>query len=104
MVTYQGAPVATGKIEFLSPDGISTVANAEIRNGQYKIPAVAALGPGQYRVSIVSMLLRSDFDEPGERPAEMPEVVDIPEKYNTRTELKADVGEAPQQTLNFNLE
>ena len=75
MVTYRGTPLAPGKIEFSTEEG--TQAFAAIHDGKYTVAAVAGLEPGHYRVSIVSMHLRSHSDEPpqpgGVRAAAMAE-------------------------------
>jgi hypothetical protein len=51
-VTLDGAPLASGSIEF-TPLGGGVSSGAVIEAGKYQIPAESGLPPGKYRVSIV---------------------------------------------------
>jgi hypothetical protein len=51
-VTLDGAPLASGSIEF-TPLGGGVSSGAVIDGGKYEIPAESGLPPGKYRVSIV---------------------------------------------------
>lgn len=93
-VTLDGNPLASGNIEFdpLAEDGLSSGAN--LRAGQFEIPAANGLPAGEYRVRIYA----STEDPAPLTPEEaaMPElhrpgISLIPQRYNQATELRARV-------------
>jgi hypothetical protein len=79
-----------------------------ITNGAYSIPAESGPTPGKYKVTIRSA------GESGAAPAadEMPGMAPtpskankdpIPEKYNTKSELTAEITESGTTEVNFEL-
>ena len=100
-VSFQGTPLATGTIEFFSPDDPAQTCLTQVANGKYFIPGAGGLLPGTYGVRIESVFVRAAR---GEATDVVPKVVDIPAKYNSDTELTAEVGEQAQQTIDFQLE
>ena len=105
-ITFGGEPVATGTIEFvpIGPEG--NLGGSPIRDGNYTIPKIAGLSPGEYQVKIVSKRLRADMDEPpkpGEALKPLPAVVNIPAKYNVDTELIETISGEDSQAIDFDL-
>lgn len=98
-VTYDGQPIESGRIMFRETQGEQRAFSAEIVNGAYK--AETATGPMRVEV-IGSRLVPGKFDEsnPGEK-VPMGEMY-IPEKYNSRSELTADI-QPGENTVNFDL-
>lgn len=87
-VTFDGAPIEDGRIQFRSIEGDQRAFAGVIENGEYTV----RVEPGPTAVEIrASRLIEGKFDEsnPGE-PAPMGEMY-IPEKYNSRTELEVTV-------------
>jgi hypothetical protein len=95
-VTFQGKPIDNGHISFLSTaEHPGPVAGALIRDGHFSIPAEMGLEPGTYRVSI------SYVKGVGERTPEQiaagastPGKELIPEEFNTKSWLTAEVKES----------
>ena len=109
-VSLDGAPLATGLIEFTPAPGTTGVAaGGVIENGSYAIPDKGPL-PGSYQVRITA--IRATGRQvpmptigPGARPGAMMEekVQYIPARYNTETELVVEI-EAGKNRHNFELE
>jgi hypothetical protein len=103
-VTFQGAPLATGTIEFSSADG-RYQSGATLAKGVFSVPAEKGLPPGKYTVRV------SSVQESGPAPAGPPgpeaekHVAKqlIPAKYNAQSELTAEVTKAGSKTLSFDL-
>lgn len=107
-VTMDGAPLDYGAINFLPDAGNSAQvgAGAVIENGEYSIPREQGLPPGKYRVAITSPSggAPSEPDkgltaEQAMNQATVASKEQLPPKYNTETELTAEVsaGSAPLQ-------
>jgi hypothetical protein len=96
-VTFDGEPVKEGRIAFI-PDRGGQGGGGAITNGYYTLD----VPPGKYRVEInaskMTKLPGGQVGMYGEKE-ELREY--IPEKYNAKTELKADV--PPPASLDFNL-
>lgn len=102
-VTLDDKPLPSGSISFDpadpgKPDAVS--AGATISNGSYSVAQADGLTPGVYRVSINSRggaAAVSPTEAPGAPPKTRPKDL-IPEKYNTKSTLKAEVkpGESPR--------
>jgi hypothetical protein len=87
-VTFDGQPVQEGRIQFRAVGGDQRAFSGEIKNGLYVLEALA----GKASVEIVaSRLVPGKFDEsnPGEK-VPVGEMY-IPARYNSQTELTADV-------------
>lgn len=87
-VTFDGKPVEEGRVQFREVGGEQRSFSGLIENGAYAIETA----PGAMRVEVrASRLIPGKFDEsnPGEKEP-MGEMY-IPEKYNSRSELTADV-------------
>jgi hypothetical protein len=87
-VTFAGAPVETGTITFRKAEGDSRAFSGDISNGQYQLEAEE----GKMTVEIIASRPTGKFDDsnPGTDPVPIGEMY-IPEKYNAKTELTADV-------------
>ncbi len=103
-VTIDGQPLDRGSIEF-HPDGEEgTVTGGVIREGTFEIPATQGAKPGKYSVRIFASSggVEAEPDEPPGPEAEGQVAEErIPAKYNTETELSADIGEQGAVDLRF---
>ncbi len=94
-VTFDGAPVESGEIQFLPADDQGSVGAGQITNGEYSIECA----PGPKKVVIIAT---KEADQPA--PDGLPNYISyIPEKYNQRTTLTAEV-EPGTNEINFDLE
>ena len=87
-VTFDGQPIAEGRIQFRAVEGDQRAFSGEIKNGQYTLQALA----GKMKVEIIaSRPVPGKFDEsnPGEK-VPVGEMY-IPARYNSQTELTAEV-------------
>ncbi|OWK38176.1 hypothetical protein FRUB_07296 [Fimbriiglobus ruber] len=94
-VQYEGEPVTEGDIMFASEDKTIGPEGGKIKDGKYALK----VREGKNRVEI-----RGTKIIPGKKGSMGEPFVDsfIPEKYNTKTELTADVGSG-KTTHNFEL-
>ncbi len=98
-VTFDGQPIAEGRITFRGTGSDPRAFSAEIKNGQYQMEAMA----GQMKVEVIaSRPVPGKFDEsnPGEK-VPVGEMY-IPAKYNSQSELTAEVTTGKNE-LNFDL-
>ena len=103
-VTLDGQPLASGNIEFtpLAPGGVSS--GETISGGRYEIEAVRGLPPGEYRVRIYSSEKSTAPPTPEEAalPAlHRPGVERIAPRFNTASQLKAEVTGAGPNRFDF---
>ncbi|RIK77039.1 MAG: hypothetical protein DCC67_13160 [Planctomycetota bacterium] len=95
-VTLDGAPLATGEIEFTPTEETGgPAAGAVIEGGRYEVPAVAQglrIG-GVYKVRIISLAGRGNFAKDPNAPGGQREALEniIPARYNENTELQITV-------------
>jgi hypothetical protein len=79
------------------PDG-----GASITNGKYEISASPGLSPGSYHVSIsASAGSPADPSAPPGEPVPTKQI--IPEQYNVKTVLRAEVTAGGKNEVNFDL-
>jgi hypothetical protein len=102
-VTYKGEPVKAGSISFGSDDPKASSASGAITDGKYDIASASGLTPGKYKVIVTY----PDPKAPKPREDQMPgDVVAarelLPEKYNAKTELSADI-KAQDNEVNYEL-
>lgn len=100
-VTYKGEPIKNGLISFIPQGSQASAGGASIINGKYEVPAKPGLPPGQYAVSI-NVPTGAGKAAPGAEEApgaggEKATRETLPAKYNSKTELKADV--QPSKTM-----
>jgi len=106
LITYNGEPIRSGSVVFvpIDPEGRESIkTGGPIVNGMYELEA--KLGPrrGAYRVEVLWMRPTGKkliFDDP---PVEVDEIRNVlPTKYNTETELSAEV-KSVENVFNFEL-
>jgi hypothetical protein len=105
-VTYKGKPLVYGQIEFYPSDGQKTPLTLEIKDGKFAADKVRGLSAGKYSVRISGFdgpLPASSPDEPGKMMGSMPKAV-VPEKYNTKSALTADIKSGDKNELTFTLD
>ncbi len=110
-VTMDSQPLPKGTILFL-PEGNqaeeASSATGEIANGEFSIPRSRGPVPGKYKVSISHTdqpegRVKIQLKKPGKKPATgFTEL--IPAKYNTKTELKAEIPRGGKSDLDFPLQ
>jgi len=94
-VTLDGNPIPEGEIIFLAPDGSATPSAGPIRDGKFKCRATR--GMKKVQINATRDTGRKEMDGWPIRESI------IPERYNTRTELTADVGASKTNDFTFEL-
>jgi hypothetical protein len=101
-VAYDGQPVERGVIKFFPIDGAGPTAAAIIANGVYQV----RIPPGSKRVQIEGFRVvgrhRDNLADPKSPLLEDLEQM-LPAKYNTKTELTADVQRRVMNRCSFDL-
>jgi hypothetical protein len=100
-VSYKGAVVEQGSIQFLAADGKNSFGTS-IENGRYAIPSKQGLNPGSYKIVISSLEGAGVPKDPGGIPGPPPKER-IPAKYNSKSELTREI-KSGQTTQDFNLD
>jgi hypothetical protein len=108
-VNLSGKPLEGGTIQFQpKTNGISTVCGAGISNGQYTISRSEGLVPGKYQVLIYGVVAQTEpatatptsvGDTPPKRGAKEP----IPQQYNSKSVLTAEVTKGGPNKFDFEL-
>jgi hypothetical protein len=106
-VTLDGQPLADGVIQFTPAGGSGQVSGGtQIQGGKYSIAREQGLVPGSYNVAI-NAATKSERTKPAQvgagRAAELPKEL-IPAKYNSATELKAEVKKGGPHDFSFTLQ
>lgn len=103
-VTWQGEPLANGIISFRPCDDQPFAGGAIIQDGAYFIPREKGLTPGGYLVRINASAADPSLPPPpeGERDTR-PGVELLPRKYNTASELTAEVSSWGRTYVSFDL-
>jgi len=95
-VTFDGQPLANGFVQFVPVDSKTSPESGRIANGLYRLESKA----GKVSVHILSTRLTGKMDPVmGTAIEEM----FIPERYNSKSELKADVVADKANSIDFNL-
>jgi hypothetical protein len=101
-VTFEGEPVKEGRIQFSPAAGNGAARSAEIKEGAYELNAE----PGKMKVEITaSRIVPGKFSEPAS-PDEAPQPLGemyIPEQYNSKTTLEAEVKSSGDNNIPFQL-
>ncbi|MDY0171145.1 MAG: hypothetical protein RBS80_31690 [Thermoguttaceae bacterium] len=101
-VTLDGVPLDSGSIHFEPLDGAGGHGSGcVIAGGKYILPATHGLPDGHYRVSISAP--EATNQEPSMGAEVPPPVERIPEQYNVRTQLTAQVTRDGSNTFDFEL-
>ncbi len=94
-VTFDGQPIATGEILFMPADGKGRSDAGKIVDGSFKCQAT----PGMKTVRI-----SATKELPEKAPDGLPNYVSyIPAKYNSSSELTADIQKSGKNELQFDL-
>lgn len=107
-VTLDGTPLARGVISF-DPEGGSTGAQpvgGVVTDGSYSIDSAAGPTPGKYKVSIRSASTETPDDANGPGPSsprKKPAADPIPERYNAKSTLTAEVQASGSTSADFAL-
>ncbi len=99
-VTFDGAPVEDGRIQFRKAEGDQKAFSTEIKAGAYKCETEA----GAMQVEITASRPSGKFDtsNPDDPPQPIGEMY-IPAKYNSETTLTADVKDSGENVIPFEL-
>jgi len=98
-VTFEGAPVETGRITFRQVGGDQQAFSGEIKDGAYSLKAQA----GKMTVHILaSRIIPGKFDNSNGTPEPMGEMY-LPKKYNDNSELTAEVTPSGSNDFPFDL-
>jgi hypothetical protein len=102
-VSYQGAPLDHGSIEFAPVGDEGIFSGAPIVAGTYEIPEENGLTAGEYEVRISSSSGETATEEeaPGESTVTAKER--IPSDYNVATTLKVTVQPSQDNTFDFQI-
>jgi hypothetical protein len=101
-VTYKGEPIKLGTISFRSPEGY--VGTVEIKDGEYAIVREVGLPAASYQVAISYPDPKVPAPRPDEPPGESAPVREmLPAKYNDKSELKVDIVDGSNDSVNFDL-
>jgi hypothetical protein len=100
-----GAPLASGSIEFspLSPGGVQS--GALIEAGKYSIPRDQGLTPGEYRVAIIDSPPAAPLPAghmPGD-PLPPPPKPQVPPAWNSNSQQKVTVESSGTAKLDFDI-
>ena len=105
-VSRQGQPLEHGTVTFLSTTGpAGPVCGALVTNGRFEVPAERGLEPGTYRVAISAPEPGAPLTAAEKNAGASPKAREtLPAKYNTATELKAEVRAGEKNQFEFKLE
>lgn len=103
-VTFQGAPLDNGSIQFQAEAGGQQGSGAVITNGEYTVPARAGLLPGKYKVLISAGNPGQPIPE-GQAPGESgPPVEDrIPPEFNVNSDKFVEVSADKENKFDFDI-
>lgn len=99
-VTFDGEPLPEGRIQFRAVEGDQRAFSGKIEQGRYTVETT----PGKMAVEIIaSRIIPGKFDEsnPGEKTP-VGEMY-IPARYNSATELTAEIPSGGVKQLDFTL-
>lgn len=91
-VHYKGQPLAGGSIDFIPEDGdASKQVGTSIKDGKYEFKGANGVQAGKYKVSISGGFSGEAPNPSGEGTGGRSPVVELPERYNAKTTLRAEV-------------
>jgi len=98
-VTFDSQPIAEGRVVFRKQNGDQKSFSAEIKEGKYEVAAE----PGKMSVEVLaSRPIPGKFDMSNGTPEPVGEMY-IPEKYNSKTTLEAEVKPEDENEIPFAL-
>lgn len=105
-VQFDGAPLAYGTIHFEPETSGQANAATTIEEGRFTLPAGHGLVPGSYKVSVKSgspPVHETDPDKAMALASQPAPPEKIAPKYNTATELRAEIKTGTSTPLNFDV-
>jgi hypothetical protein len=106
-VTLNGQPLTNATIQFFRVGETAPAGGAVVTDGKYELPAHPGLPPGTYKVSISSPIGNGGGSFTAAQGAASTPATGfkdrVPAKYNTDTELRADVTAAGPNKFDFKL-
>jgi hypothetical protein len=105
-VKHQGKPLKAGVISFIEVGAIAPSGGSAIQDGKYEVPAEAGIKPGKYSVSISAPENKSKaaLEEAMPGMSGPPPKETLPAKYNSKTELGAEVKAGAKNEFDFDLQ
>jgi len=105
-VKHQGKPLKAGVISFIEEGAIAPSGGSAIIDGRYEVPAEAGLKPGKYAVAISAPENKSKAAAEQAMPGMSgpPPKETLPAKYNSKTELRAEVKAGAKNEFDFDLQ
>jgi hypothetical protein len=103
-VTVDGDPMGMGVISFLPQEKGGRVSGGPINDGIYTVPEPKGPNAGTHRVEIYwNKLTGKKIRDPFDKNGQIDEMMQgLPEKYNTKSELTADIS-SKSTTFDFPL-
>jgi len=95
-VTFDGKPLENGFVQFVPVDSKATPESGRIEKGVYRLDTK----PGKVSVSVISTRLTGKMDPVMGNPIEE---MFIPERYNKKSELTAEVVSGKANEINFDI-
>lgn len=106
-VTYKDEAIKSGIISFVPKGSTAPAGGSPITDGRYEIPASAGLPPGEYDVVIsvpTAAPPKDPDDEEGPGVGGEKETAEtLPAKYNSNTELRAEIKAGEKNEFDFHL-
>jgi hypothetical protein len=107
-VTFDGQLLDNGSISFTPAGGSTgTPGGDQVKGGKFSIARESGLVPGNYNVAIYSPERLTERTKPkqagGGKPSELPKQL-IPAKYNSKSELTAEIKKGGGNDLTFTLQ
>lgn len=103
-ITWRGQPLESGIISFRPLGGQPFEAGTLVQQGVYAIPRDKGLAPGSYRVRVHAAVADPSFPEPAAGERDMrPGIESLPSKYNSASELTAEIGGWGRTQASFDL-
>ncbi|MFM7540599.1 MAG: hypothetical protein ACKO9Z_13165 [Planctomycetota bacterium] len=106
LVNLKGQPLKAGVISFIEVGAIAPSGGSAIQDGKYEVPAEAGLKPGKYAVAISAPenKSRAAAEEAMPGMSGPPPKETLPAKYNSKTELRAEVKAGAKNEFDFDLQ
>jgi hypothetical protein len=104
-VTLDGRPLDSGEITFVPTSGTGPAVGGKIQDGSYSIPRADGPIPGPHRVSIYSAKPtgKKIKDETDSNVLYDERAETIPERYNARSDLKAEIRAGERNRFDYEL-
>ncbi len=100
-VTLKGQPLDRGYIEFAPMEDAGLLSGAEIKDGQFSIPAGTGLSAGRYQVRITSSEGGAEVNEEAPGESEITATERIPAEFNSASKVEVEVGASTENKFDF---